>query len=315
MIRFSFIVIGYNEGDKLRRCFESIKEFGKILSDKFEIIYVDSRSEDNSVDLANQFKVDKVVIVEGYRNAAIARNLGAKNAQGDILFFIDGDMELLPSFASCILGPDKKLIHPFMNGYRIDYFYDNQGVFIKNNEKEIYGNLKEKYLITTGGLFIVEKRYWEELGGMDPRQDSYEDNDFAYKMFIKKNIRILKKDEVFAKHYTVSYINKDRIIKIVKGKYYYNKGLLLRKHLLHFALYPHFIRENLSFYILVFTILMSLISLKAIVIYPLTSIMRLYFIKNEEDSIPSFKRLYFNAIVDFKILYSLLFYRPLRHRT
>lgn len=314
MIRFSFIVIGYNEGSKLRRCFESIKEFGKALFEEFEIIYIDSLSEDNSIDVAKQCRIDKIDVVKGYRNAAIARNLGAKIAIGDVLFFVDGDMELLPTFASCILGPDKRLIHPFINGYRIDYFYDNQGVFIKKNEKEIYDNLKDKYLIKTGGLFIVQKKYWDELGGMDPRQDAFEDNDFAYRMFVKKGIRILKKDQVLAKHYTISYTNKNRIRKIVMGKYYYNKGLLLRKHLFHFTLYPHFIKENLSFYILIFTVFASIISLKALVIYPLSSIMRLYFIKKEEDSISSLKRVYFNIIVDFKILYSLLFYRPSRHR-
>ena len=43
------------------------------------------------------FNEVKIYIITGKFNAAIARNIGAKEAKGDV-FFIDGDMEILPDF-------------------------------------------------------------------------------------------------------------------------------------------------------------------------------------------------------------------------
>ena len=44
-----------------------------------------------------------ILVVTGEVNAAIGRNTGAKNAIGDILFFIDGDMELVTDFYNMFL--------------------------------------------------------------------------------------------------------------------------------------------------------------------------------------------------------------------
>ena len=95
----SFIVIGRNEGWKLTKCFESIYDtinYNKLIN--YEIIYVDSASTDDSIDRAKNFNEVKIYIITGKFNAAIARNIGAKEAKGDVFFFIDGDMEILPDF-------------------------------------------------------------------------------------------------------------------------------------------------------------------------------------------------------------------------
>ena len=87
----SFVVIGYNEGKHIRACLESVHAIN--LPDMtYELIYVDGGSRDNSMDEAR--KVDKVRIYGGdrQRRAAENRNLGAKQALGRYIQFIDGDM-------------------------------------------------------------------------------------------------------------------------------------------------------------------------------------------------------------------------------
>lgn len=91
----SFIIIGRNEGWRLEKCFTSVfKTIKKDNIESFEVIYVDSKSTDNSVNVAKSYEEIKVFQIVGVCNAAIARNVGAKEAKGDILFFIDGDMEI-----------------------------------------------------------------------------------------------------------------------------------------------------------------------------------------------------------------------------
>ena len=57
----------------------------------FETIVVDDGSKDNTVEIAESFGV-KVVRNEKRMGPAFARNLAAKQATGDILFFIDSDV-------------------------------------------------------------------------------------------------------------------------------------------------------------------------------------------------------------------------------
>ncbi len=58
----SFVVIGYNEGKHIRGCLESVRAI-KLPGKRYEIIYVDGGSSDNSVEEAR--KVDGVRVIGG----------------------------------------------------------------------------------------------------------------------------------------------------------------------------------------------------------------------------------------------------------
>ena len=68
------VAIGRNEGERLRRCLESIQAMRYPLA-RLEIIYVDSRSTDGSVELARSMGVQTVVL-DGPTTAARGRNAG-----------------------------------------------------------------------------------------------------------------------------------------------------------------------------------------------------------------------------------------------
>ena len=88
------VVIGRNEGDRLRVCLESIREQLKY------VIYVDSGSTDSSVELAESLGVYVVNLdLTIPFTAARARNEGAKallkiNPQIEFIQFVDGDCEV-----------------------------------------------------------------------------------------------------------------------------------------------------------------------------------------------------------------------------
>ena len=113
----SFIIIGRNVEHTIERCLNGVFNFIEVEKiDRSEVIYVDSDSYDRSLELASKTQA-RVLHLKGKLNAAIGRNVGAEHAKGDILFFIDGDMELLPGFLSDIVDESGKMKYPFCTGY------------------------------------------------------------------------------------------------------------------------------------------------------------------------------------------------------
>jgi glycosyltransferase involved in cell wall biosynthesis len=109
-----------------------------------------------------------ILLITGNVNSAIARNVGAKRAKGEILFFIDGDMQLLPDFFEFIFDQSKKsLIYPFVNGNMKEKYYDCDFKYLYSKDEKLSN--KVIFEPVTGGLMIVEKSFWEKLGGMDER--------------------------------------------------------------------------------------------------------------------------------------------------
>lgn len=225
----SFVVIGKNEGWRLEKCFKGIINFVKTekIAD-YEVIYVDSRSDDNSIELSKSYGNTKTILITGECNAAIARNIGANEANGDILFFLDGDMELVPGFYSSIVK-DSKLNYPFISGLEMDIMHDGNWNYVESiiHRKFIEG--KDSFEVTTGGLFIIDRISWKKLGGMDNRLRRSQDLDFGFRM-TKMGCKLCRKPQVWVNHYTRAYLSRPDI-----GKFDKYKALLLRKNIFNFT--------------------------------------------------------------------------------
>jgi GT2 family glycosyltransferase len=92
----SVVVIGRNEGKRLERCLESIARApGNLIR---EVIYVDSRSTDGSVELACRGGATAITLNPGRTTAAMGRNAGWTRATSDLILFLDGDTILDPDF-------------------------------------------------------------------------------------------------------------------------------------------------------------------------------------------------------------------------
>lgn len=261
----SFIVIGKNEGWKLTKCFQSICHLIKENKlNEFEIIYVDSNSTDDSLKVAQKNEVDKIVMLNGFINAAVARNVGVQYAQGNILYFIDGDMELLPEFLPLVYNMKNGLINKFVSGNWMNFYYDHDDNFLS---KEIFSkqtsDTREK---TTGGLFMIHQDIWELLGGMDIRFKRSQDIDLGLRL-AKKNIFLLRKKEIAANHHTISYQNNKRMWKdLFNGNDLYARSLLYRKHFLNKHMYPRLLRNDYSLICLIVFLFTLLFKVKFAII-------------------------------------------------
>ena len=95
----SVVVIGRNEGERLVRCLESVR-LANWDGRPYEIIYVDSRSTDASVERAESLGARAFVLDDASPCAAKARNLGWTHARGEFILFLDGDTQLDPDFVA-----------------------------------------------------------------------------------------------------------------------------------------------------------------------------------------------------------------------
>jgi len=101
-LKVSIVIIGRNEGARLVRCLESVRDLAGRDS-AIELVYVDSGSSDGSVSCALHFGAS-VVALTGRCSAARARNAGWRAANGDWILFLDGDTVVHPAFLEVALA-------------------------------------------------------------------------------------------------------------------------------------------------------------------------------------------------------------------
>ena len=193
------VVIGKNEGDHLRSCLASIRAAD--YPGEIEIVYVDSASTDDSVDVARRF-ADLVVVAELPASLpGLARNLGWLRARFDLVHFIDGDTIVDPAwFRAAVeaLQADARIF----------------GVFGRLVETRPEANLFHRAYAfewatpapggtgeprTSGGLVLVRKRDIEAMGGFDPTLEAGEEPDLCTRARLRgRTLRYL--DRPMAQH-------------------------------------------------------------------------------------------------------------------
>lgn len=308
----SFIIIGRNEGWKLTKCFESI--FDTIRHNKlkeFEIIYVDSQSTDDSIERAITFNTIKIFQITGTFNAAIARNVGAKESKGEVLFFIDGDMEINSEFLPLVYKENDMLLYDFVSGQFENNYYDINGNFLY---KENYLSLqRDNYQAFTGGLFLINKNTWESVNSMRTKYKRSQDLDLGLRLSII-GVKLLRKKELMAKHHTISYNDSNRMWKLFfMGSEFY-RVVLLRDHYKNSAMLRNYLRTNYTSILLLLILLTSLFfnSFFPMLVYFGIIFIRAYLnMKKNILYIPN-RWIYF-LFRDISIWFALLFFWPHTH--
>lgn len=181
----SVVVIGLNEALHLARCFTSIRECLRQGADHlagWEVLYVDSGSNDGSVQIARE-EADAVYRLEEAPTAGAARAVGLERADGELILFLDGDMEIHPSWLRTVLqrwpaaGTETKVAG--LVGVRDDIEYQ-----VRAGEIEIQRTWENVYRITEpgvafhfGGALLARSRTLRQIGGYRPELRSFEEPD------------------------------------------------------------------------------------------------------------------------------------------
>jgi glycosyltransferase involved in cell wall biosynthesis len=252
----SFIIIGKNEGWKLTKCLESVfKTIKQSNITLYEVIYVDSNSKDDSIGRANAFVRVRIYQITGICNAAIARNIGARESRGDVLFFIDGDMEIMHDFLPLVYDSSSELKYNFVSGNLLNINYDYYGNIV-SKQNATYTKIKEKYEVTTGGIFLIKRNLWLRMNGMKTKLVYNEDLDFGIRLAKSEN-KLYRKKEIIAKHHTIPSNDKNRMWKFLFSKSELYRVVLLRDNFFNVHQWTYFFRGNYTLFMLLFLILVS----------------------------------------------------------
>lgn len=197
------VVIGRNEGERLRRCLGSLH--GRVTP----LVYVDSQSSDDSVAFARSLGVEVVELDLSIPfTAARARNEGFTRLMQlkpdlDLVQFVDGDCEVVAGwieYARDALTKDPGLVA--ITGVRRE----------RHPDKSIYNELCDvewrmgPYGETDrfGGDVMIRARALQEVGGYDARVIAAEDDELAVRIHAAGG-RILRVDRPMTIHDAAMY--------------------------------------------------------------------------------------------------------------
>ncbi len=105
MSKVSVIIPTYNEENTIAECLESLSQ--QTYKDT-EIIVVDDGSTDNTLNVVETVHCSLFTVHllrQKHKGPGEARNLGAKNAKGEILVFVDADMTFERDFIEKLVAP------------------------------------------------------------------------------------------------------------------------------------------------------------------------------------------------------------------
>jgi len=192
------VIIGRNEGERLRACLASVLAMN-YPRELVEVIYVDSSSTDSSVALARSLGV-KTILLDGPTTAARGRNAGWTQTEAPFVLFLDGDTLLHPGFVASAVAHFQDPIHtkPLAGVYgnrRETRTADS----IYNALFDLDWNAGAGYSLFFGGDALVRRDALAAVGGYNPLLIAGEEPDLCRRMR-GLGYRILHVDEPMTLH-------------------------------------------------------------------------------------------------------------------
>lgn len=200
----AIIIIGKNESKTLPRVFDSIQNASKVFFDSFneypDVIYIDSDSNDGSIELAKKHGV-RYKCIYGESNAARGRIEGVKEINSKYIFFLDGDTEVINDWlveaVNAIEKDDK--IAGVGGMLEFNYYKDDKLI----NKIENYWGTKRDYQKIydgVGGTFLYRSDAYLKSGGFNNKYKVGEEFDLMLRV-ISLGYRVIRLSKKMAVHH------------------------------------------------------------------------------------------------------------------
>jgi len=186
----SIIIVNYNGKKYLEKCLSSLM---KINYENYEIIIVDNNSTDDSIEYVKN-SYPSIILIKLDRNYGFAEpnNIGAKNAKGEFILFLNNDTEVNPSFITELVelfNKDSKIAICQSLLLKPNGEVDSSGDFIDTLGRAYSSRDKvtkvKKILSARGASMMIRKEFFWELEGFDKKfYASYEDVDLGWRAWI-----------------------------------------------------------------------------------------------------------------------------------
>ncbi|HEX20589.1 MAG TPA: glycosyltransferase [Acidiferrobacteraceae bacterium] len=200
----------------------------------FEVIVVDDGSDDNSVDIIKNFPC-KLIQLQKHAGASRARNIGASEAQGDILFFTDADCLLeegtlaIACNALTLAGPKTVIGGTYTCiPYDNTFFSRFQSIFINHFETKRAANPD---YVATHAMIIHAESFRENSGFSEQFLPIIEDVELSHRLR-RHGYRLAINPEILVQHIFNFSLSKSLLNALRKSMYWTiysirNKDLLV----------------------------------------------------------------------------------------
>src|SRR5580765_3663448 len=165
-VLISIIVPVYNNPSDLRECLSALIESS---CPRSEMIVVDDGSTDDTPSVATEMGVAVLRLAKNSGPSA-ARNYGVRHARGEIIFFVDADVVVMP-------GAVSRVLKTFNEKPDVDAVFGSYDACPRaNGVVSQYRNLLHHFVHQTGnpeastfwaGCGAVRRAAFEEIGGFD----------------------------------------------------------------------------------------------------------------------------------------------------
>jgi len=182
----SVIVPVRNRADEIASCLESLLRLRYPL-EKLDLIVVDDASEDRTPEVVSTFPVHLISVAQRSQ-ASFCRNVGAQQAKGEILAFIDSDCqahalwlrELLPAFREPGIGVVGGLVDSVLEAKAVDRYEKvksslNMGPWFRRSEET------DRFFYVPSCNLLTRKDLFAELGGFRADLHVGEDVDYCWR--------------------------------------------------------------------------------------------------------------------------------------
>lgn len=189
----SIIIITYNEEEYIECILLNILQQFKDEGD-FEILVSDGGSSDKTIEIAKKY----TEIINSSKSKAFQLNAGAKEAKGNILFFVHADMTLAKGTLKAI---SRQINEENFDGGGFANEFDKHNKKIKKLGNRLNLRIFSKKEQSDRNIFygdngiFVRKKVFEALGGFK-EIPIMEDYDFSRRMKASYRVKLIKQPKI-----------------------------------------------------------------------------------------------------------------------
>lgn len=220
--RVSVIVLTYNQIEFTRRCLHSLERFTNYPN--WELILIDNASTDGTPGFLREYAATRphvrLTLNEKNLGFAAGNNLGARQANGEFLVFLNNDTYVTAGWIADLLvhfEEEEKLglLNPVTNNIgneaKIDLAYETMSQMTTAARNYTKLHTRERLALSGAAFFCVMLRtqVWQDVGELDENYGVgfFEDDDYSMRAK-KKGYLLACAEDVFIHHHLSASFNK-----------------------------------------------------------------------------------------------------------
>ena len=225
-MRASVVIPTHNRRDVLRQTLDALGR-QSFPAAAFEVVVVADGCVDGTEEMVTGYDAPfrLQVVAQPASGPAAARNAGAAHATGELLIFVDDDIEVGPGFVEAHVGAHAGQTHGVALGYLPPVLAAQQGLFQANLRmwwEDMFHPMRDPgyrftYKNLLSGNFSVARALFDSVGGFDTRLRVHEDYELGYRL-LQAGARFRFAEDAMGLHHEKTDLNRSLARKYDEGR-------------------------------------------------------------------------------------------------